>query len=216
MTDFHGFKGAAKRIADIDLPRIGNEIGVGEDELHAVIDVETTGSGFDDQGRPKILFEPAQFYRNLSGAARSKAVSVKLAAPVWGQIPYGATSNQYPRLLKAIAIDETAALKSASWGMGQVMGSNFAAAGFDSVQELVFAMMESEANHLQAMVEFIKSEHLDDDLRLHSWASFARGYNGSGYRKNAYDTKLAAAFAKWSKIPDTKWVPGDALKGASA
>jgi hypothetical protein len=62
------------------------------------------------------------------------------------------------------------------------------------------------------MVEFIKSEHLDDDLRRHSWASFARGYNGPGYRKNQYDTKLAAAFAKWSKIPDTKWVPGEGLK----
>lgn len=212
MTDFHGFKGAAKRITDIDLPRIGNDIGVGEDEIHAVIAVETTGSGFDDQGRPKILFEPAVFYRTLSGPARAKAVSAKLAAPVWGQIPYGSTSGQYPRLLKAMAIDETAALKSASWGMGQVMGGNFVSAGFDSVQDMVLAMMESEANQLQAMVEFIKSEHLDDDLRRHSWASFARGYNGPGYRKNQYDTKLAAAFAKWSKIPDTKWVPGEGLK----
>jgi len=45
------FKGAARRLDDIDLPRIGHLIGVGEDELHAVIDVEARGSGFDSLGR---------------------------------------------------------------------------------------------------------------------------------------------------------------------
>lgn len=70
MTDFNGFKGRAKRLDDIDLPRIGHRIGVGEDELHAFMDVETSGGGFDPQGRPKILFEPHVFYRNLTGAKR--------------------------------------------------------------------------------------------------------------------------------------------------
>lgn len=41
------FKGAAKRLDDIDLPRIGNRIGVDEDEIHAVREVEAAGSGFD-------------------------------------------------------------------------------------------------------------------------------------------------------------------------
>ena len=49
MTNFNGFKGAAKRIEDIDLPRLGVQIGVGEDELHAFMDAETRGSGFDSQ-----------------------------------------------------------------------------------------------------------------------------------------------------------------------
>lgn len=39
------FKGAAKRIEDVDLPRIGQQIGVGEDVLHALIEVETRGTG---------------------------------------------------------------------------------------------------------------------------------------------------------------------------
>ncbi|TJW06556.1 MAG: hypothetical protein E5W82_27535 [Mesorhizobium sp.] len=50
------FAGAALRLSDIDIPRIGAEIGVGEDELHAFMDVEPAGSGFDHMGRPKMLF----------------------------------------------------------------------------------------------------------------------------------------------------------------
>jgi hypothetical protein len=42
-----------------------------------------------------------------------------------------------------------------------------------------------------------------DDLKAHRWAEVAKRWNGPGYAKNAYDTKLAAAYAKWAKIKDT-------------
>jgi hypothetical protein len=35
MTEFNGFKGAAARLDDIDIPRIGSEIGVGEEEIRS-------------------------------------------------------------------------------------------------------------------------------------------------------------------------------------
>jgi hypothetical protein len=35
-----------------------------------------------------------------------------------------------PRLLQALLIDETAALKSASWGMTQILGENFKECGY--------------------------------------------------------------------------------------
>ncbi len=98
--------------------------------------------------------------------------------------------------------------------LGQVLGENFAICGFDTVHEFVAAMMESEANHLQAMVDFIKGNRPDDDLRRHAWAPLERGYNDPGYQTNQYDTKLSKAFAKWQKIPDTKCVPGEGLKSA--
>ncbi len=65
----------------IDLPRVGHQIGVGEDEIHAFMDVEASGSGFDDRGRPKMLFEPRVFYRNLRGPKRDQAVKEGLAYP---------------------------------------------------------------------------------------------------------------------------------------
>lgn len=197
------FKGAAKRLDDLDLPKLGARIGVGEDEIHAFLDVETLGHGFDALGRPVILFEPHVFYRNLAGAARAKAVAAGLAYPKWGQQPY--PKDSYPRLKGACAIDETAALKSASWGLGQVLGENFKAAGYETVQAMVSDMMLDEELQLAAAVNFIKFHKLYDNLRNHDWAGFAKGYNGAGYRKNSYDTRLAEAYRKWSRIKDTPW-----------
>lgn len=209
MTSWNNFKGVAKPLDDIDLPKRGAEIGVGEDELHAFMDTETRGKGFDSSGRPVILFEPHVFYRNLAGTKRDAAVAAGLAYPKWGEKPY--PKDSYPRLLKAIDIDETAALKAASWGLFQVLGENYAMAGYDTPQAMVLAFMADEENHLEACIKFLIAAHIDDDLRAHRWSVVARVYNGPGYAKNQYDVKMASAYAKWAKIPDTPWTPTQAL-----
>jgi peptidoglycan hydrolase-like protein with peptidoglycan-binding domain len=205
-VNWNSFKGRAKRIDDIDIPRIGHTIGVGEDELHAFMDVEAAGSGFDSAGRPKMLFEPHVFYRNLSGEKRSAAVAAGLAYPDWRR---NYPSDSYPRLHRAMEIDETAALKAASWGLTQILGENHARAGFNTPQSMVRAFMDDEEEHLAATVRLLVAMKIDDDLRAHNWAGVARVWNGPGYRANAYDTKMAAAFARWRKIKDTPWSPGD-------
>jgi hypothetical protein len=200
------FRGAALRLGDIDIPRIGSEIGVGEDELHAFMDVEAAGSGFDRLGRPKMLFEPHIFYSMLGkGKKRDTAVSQGLAYPKWGEKPY--PSDSYPRLIKAMAIDAAAALKSASWGLTQILGRYHADIGFATPRDMVQAFMDHEAEHLEATVKLLKAWKVDDDLKAHRWAVVAGTWNGPGYRKNRYDTKLATAFAKWQKIRDTPWPP---------
>lgn len=198
------FIGEAKRIEDLDIPRIGARIGVGEDELHAFMEVEAAGSGFDRQGRPKMLFEPHVFYRNLQGQKRDAAVKAGLAYPRWRrEYP----KDSYPRLLAAMEIDETAALKSASWGLGQILGENHKLVGYSTPQAMVRAFVEDEEAHLEAIVEFLKAKGLDKHLRAHDWAKVAEGYNGAQYAKHGYHTKLKAAFAKWQKIKDTPWLP---------
>ena len=195
------FKGKAKRLDDIDLPLIGKEIGVGEDEIHAVLDVETAGGGFDNQHRPKMLFEPHIFWRELGpGTKRDQAAAQSLAYPEWKR---DYPKDSYPRLEKAMKIDENAAMRSASWGLGQIMGFNASLSGYGSAKEMVMSFLDDEETHLRAMVKFIISAGLDDELRRHDWAGFARGYNGSQYAKNGYDKKLATAYAKWAKIKDT-------------
>lgn len=211
MTDWNGFKGRAKRLDDIDLPKIGARVGVGEDEIHAVMDVEAAGSGFDSKGRPRILFERHIFNRQLSGAKQAKARQEGLAVVKWSRATYN--HDQYALLERAMRIDEMAALKSASWGLGQVMGFNHKMAGYPTVELMVRAFMDDEENHLAAMISFIKNAGLDDELRRHDWAGFARGYNGAGYKVNKYDEKLAAAYRKWSRIKNT---PFNAQKPAGA
>ncbi len=200
------WKGNAKRIEDIDLPRVGAMIGVGEDEIHAVLDVESAGSGFDSKGRVKMLFEPHVFWRLLGpGEKRDRAVSAGLAYSRWKPGAY--PRDSYPRLIQAMKIDPELALQSASWGLGQIMGFNFKAAGYPSAAAMVTQFADDEDEHLEAMIRFIKANGLDDELRRHDWAGFARGYNGPGFSKNGYDRKLKAAFDKWQKIKDTPWTP---------
>lgn len=199
--DWNGFKGAAKPLDDIDLPTIGKLIGVGEDELHAVMDVESAGGGFDSQGRPKMLFEPHVFWRHLTGAKRAQAEREGLAYKRWGTAKY--PHDSYPRMMQAMEIDEDAALQSASWGAFQIMGENYRILNYDRPQSMVIVFMADEEAHLRGMVDFCIANHLDDELRTHNWQVFARVYNGPGYKANNYDIKLSSAYRKWQGIRDT-------------
>lgn len=206
-----GFKGAAKRIEDADLPRVGHLIGVGEDELHAIIDVESAGSGFDSLGRPKMLFEPHLFWRHLgTGPKRDRAAALGLAYAKWKPGAY--PKESYTRLAQAMAIDETAALKSASWGLTQILGENFKECGYASPQAMVAAFAADEDQHLEATILLIRAKGLAGKLKAHDWAAVARGWNGEAYAKHGYHTKLAAAFAKWARIKDTVWSPSAPAK----
>lgn len=200
------YKGAAKQLDDIDLPRIGAMIGVGEDELHAVMDVEARGDGFDSKGRVAMLFEPHIFYRELGpGLKRDRAVAEGLAYRRWGEKSY--PSDSYPRFLAAYKIDPEAAMRSCSWGLGQIMGFNAQLAGYDSAFQMIEDFAEDEEYHLRSMVAFIRNAGLDDALRRHDWRAFAKGYNGASYETHGYHIKLGQSFLRWDRIPDTPFDP---------
>lgn len=209
------FKGAARRLTDQDLPRIGDIIGVGEDILHAIMDVEAPKSGFDAEGRPRILFEPHIFYRELGpGTKRDEAVRRGLAYAAQRKGAYGPESGQYDKLFRAIDIHRAAALRSCSWGRGQIMGFNHKLVGFISADAMVAAFAASEAAQVEAIVRFAASKKLDTTLRKidvkarstpDDWRPFAKGYNGEGYEKNGYHVNLSSRFNWWRAIPDTPW-----------
>ncbi len=194
------FKGLGKPLDDWDYGRIGKRLNLTEDMVRAVVEVEAAGSGYDRQGRLKMLFEPHVFWRELSERKRALAVTQGLAYRRWGERPYPADS--YPRLEAAMRIDRPAALRSASWGLPQIMGFNHRAAGYASAAEMVDAFADDEEVQLEAMLRFIESENLDDALRRLDWSAFARGYNGAGYAAHGYHTRLAAAHARWTRRPD--------------
>jgi hypothetical protein len=195
------FAGAATRLSPGDIDAEAKELGCAPATIHAVCDIEAGGSGFLPDGRPKILFEAHSFYTLTKGRFGTSNIS----SPNWERALYGASgAHQYDRLAQAIKLDRTAALKSASWGMFQVMGGNFAACAFKDVETFVEAMVGGgERAHLDAFAQFVEHNHLDDELRSNppQFAAFARGYNGPGYAANAYDTKLAAAWRKWLSAP---------------
>ena len=88
------------------------------------------------------------------------------------------------------------ALSSASWGMFQVMGFNYRAAGYTSVGDFVADMCVSPAQHLKAFLNICKNNRWDRFLAAKDWAGFASHYNGSKYKENHYDTNLEAAYRR--------------------
>jgi cellobiose phosphorylase len=158
------------------------------ESLWAVVKVETSGCGYLPDRRPQILFERHKFHKFTNGRFDASHPGIS-AAKAGGYGKQGAA--QYDRLAEALALDEEAALKSASWGIGQIMGYNCTTAGYAHVHDMVSAFVESEQNQIIAMGTFIANNGMSQDLANLDWASFASKYNGSDYKQNNYDTKLA-------------------------
>jgi hypothetical protein len=195
------FCGTAQKLSAVDIPVISHELDIDPYVLRAVIEVETSGSGFDSKGRPKALFERHFFYRHLLNSPEKLqiAVAAGLAYPKWGEKPYPKGSDGvYAEIMQAVEIDTEAALCSVSWGMGQVMGDNYRVAGCLTVFEMVEQAKQSEINQLRHMANFIKANGLVDELQRKDWAGFAKHYNGPAYIKNQYDVKLAAAYERFT------------------
>jgi hypothetical protein len=177
-------------------------LSIGAAEIWTVLSVETCGFGYLNDRRPAILFERHHFHKQTNGAF--DAVCPAISAPKAGGYLGGV--QEYDRLGQAIERDRHAALNSVSWGIGQVMGFNFALAGFANVEAMVAAMVDHEDAQLKAMAKFVCSAGLDGALAAHNWAKFAAGYNGADFAKNQYDVRLAADFEKYSKgpLPDVR------------
>jgi peptidoglycan hydrolase-like protein with peptidoglycan-binding domain len=178
-----------------DYIQVAQSIGTNPATIRAVVEVEAAGSGFFSDGRPKILFEAHWFSAFTDG--RYDYSHPSISSPVWNRSLYIGGVGEWDRLYRALRLDRAAALMSASWGLGQVMGFNHNKAGHSTVEEFVKAMHQSEGKQLVAMFEFIKSENLGPSLVARDWANFAFSYNGEGYRVNQYDLRLAEAYDYW-------------------
>jgi hypothetical protein len=183
------FAGKATRLDDRAIESAATKIGCSVAAVRAVIDVESAG-GFLGDGRPKILFERHYFSRLTKGKFDSSHPGI--SNPKWGG--YRGGTAEYERLGEALKLDRDAALRSASWGLFQIMGDNFRTCGFANAEAFVKAMVSGEAAQLDAFVAFVKKNGLGDELTRLDWAGFARGYNGPAYKANKYDAKLMAAY----------------------
>lgn len=173
------------------------ELGVEVAAIKAVCEVESSGGGFIGK-HPKVLFERHIFRRRLKDRDLNPDDFGRpdLIHPSPGGYRGGAA--ELDRLRDAMRINEDAALESASWGLFQIMGFHWERLGYESAKAFVHEMYRGEREHLMAFVKFIQANGLDGAMRAHDWAAFARGYNGPAYRRNRYDTKMAAAYLRHS------------------
>jgi hypothetical protein len=184
-------------ISNIQFADTANELSVPIATVKAVAKVEGGGVGIIE-GKPVILFEPHIFFKELRREGIAPVIS-DICYPVWGTKPYPRGQEaQWLRLDRASKISRTAALKSCSWGMFQILGQNYKLAGCKTLQEFVNRMFKSEDEHLVLFMNYIKNTYIDDELRARDWKGFARSYNGPLYAKNAYDKKLKAAYESFA------------------
>lgn len=186
------------------LEQLSARIGVEPAALCAVVEVE----GGDPHG---ILYEKHKFPSNLRKLAGASAgpliIEAKrqgLAVDKWlGRAQYAdqrGRAGNIAILNRAMKIHREAALRSASYGAFQVLGSNYGAAGFESAEELRAAYDSGLPPQIESFVALAESWGAIDHLRARRWAAFAKIWNGAGFKKNAYDTKLAAAYSRWAAV----------------
>ena len=196
------FTGAAEPLTRQGFREVLDDLAVGIPELLALLAVESKSCGFLPDRRPVILFERHVFHRRTGG--RFSEGNPDISSPAAGG--YAGLAKEYPRLSRAITLDRTAALMSASWGAGQIMGFNHEAAGFADVERMVEAMQQSEDAQLAAVAAYLKTNHLVPALRARDWRALARAYNGAAFARNKYDVRLAGAFPMYASgaTPDVE------------
>src|SRR5271169_4112779 len=112
------FQGTAWALSTDGLGAVSQKLGVHAPEIWTVLAVETSGCGFLPDRRPKILFERHIFSRETNGQLDASNPDISDRTPGG----YGADgAHQYDRLEQALILDRKAALRSTSWGIGQVM-----------------------------------------------------------------------------------------------
>lgn len=207
------------KLTDSQIKDIASKHGIEFAVLKAIIEVETKGSGFLSTGEPVILFERHIFYRELvklGFVTLANQMSV-LRPDLCHKNPtvkggYGGKDIQHKRLQEAqdlllkvrsdsdISLKNKireCALKSCSWGLGQLMGFNFRLCGFSDVQSFVNAMYSNEMSQLSAMVSYLINTGLLKPMQAKDWHTIALRYNGKAYRNFNYHVKLQQAYLKY-------------------
>jgi hypothetical protein len=181
---------SAPAITSNEIANIAENIGIPERNLRAISLVESGGSGFDNSGRPKILFERHYFHRLTNGRWSPSSFSQASGG--------GYKESSWDKLCRAACLHPLHAFASASWGKFQIMGSHANSLGYDSPLVFAYTMTRSEKAHYEALAAFIKTNRLDNEARAISTnpeacRAFAKAYNGPAYAKFSYHQKLAKA-----------------------
>ncbi len=199
----------SKLLGNAHLVAAAKRLGVELASVYAVNEVESLGSGFLDNGKPKVLFERHVMHRLLAtprnaddDAAALKAHADDLAKVYPALVNpkpggYAGGTAEHQRLAQARLIDATCADESASWGAFQIMGYHWQRLGYASLADFTTRMAASEAEQFEAFVRYIEADPaLHKALKAKKWAEFAKRYNGPAYARNLYDVKLERAYQR--------------------
>lgn len=172
------------------------EYGVDPFLLRAVIAVESSGSGFLlPSGFVKILFERHILWKRLEGRKIDPTLLARVRPDLcgrhWERKYYRGGAAEWDRVAGVLAWASRNApgmfesykksvYESCSWGLLQVMGFNYAAAGFKDVYQLKHAAEAGEAAQLAMALRFMAYTGSIKRLVEKDLPGFVRQYNGPG------------------------------------
>lgn len=179
--------------------------GIEPAALLALVEVETSGNPFEQDGRtPSLLYERHVAWKmaaKVSKALQTAFARAGLAIPTWSKKTQyrdqGTSAKRLALIAKARTIDAEVANQSASWGLGQTMGFLYAELGFGSACAMVEHLTGNVAGQIECMIHELNNKRLVGPLNAHAWAKVARIYNGPRYADNRYDVRLADAYKRW-------------------
>lgn len=180
----------ADATTDADMQVFADRLGCSVKQLKAVSLVESGGSGFDKQGRPKILFERHLFHRFTNGKHSPASYSMAQGG--------GYKEDSWEKLGLAAGKSPYKAFESVSWGKFQVLGMWWDELGYPSPVEMAYSAVTSEDAHYEMLIRYIEMNKMQPAVRALSTnpetnRAFAKGYNGPAYTKFDYHNKLARA-----------------------
>lgn len=169
--------------------------GIEPEALMAFAQIESPKGPYMPDGRPYILYEAHVFARNCKPKGKYNDDYPTLSTDRWDSALYGVGGDhQYRRLERAMGLDQHAALCACSWGAYQILGENYKMLGFDSPEEMVLYMVESEANQFECFIRFLNRAGIIPALRAKDWDTAFYKYNGSGFKKHGYDTRFLSIY----------------------
>lgn len=191
----------ATAITDAELMAFAKQLGdTSTARIKAVAKVESAGSGWFKDGRPKILYERHKFwkYNDDSSAPKSTFFNFPDAGNYTEDADKNGLNDSYDKLLKACEYDPKAAFMSVSMGMFQVMGMYYYNMGYTTPWEMLYACTHSEREQYRLLVNYIIMNNMQKSFlalspKPDTCRPFALGYNGKNYVKYNYHGKLASA-----------------------
>lgn len=200
-------------LPDSEYQRAATLLNVNEAAIRAVVEVESKGHAMLPDGRPVILFEAHKFSDFTGG--RWDSSHPHISSPRWNRDLYAKGRDwiergmrEHERLEEAASLNRHAAYESASYGLFQIMGFNWRACGYDSLDAFLADMWRGPEGHMAAFVGFIRRERLSAFLRWGQWDKFAARYNGPAYKINRYHEKLALAYARHRAALEERHIEG--------
>lgn len=183
----------SKTLTDDQVQLLARRYEIPYANLKAVIEVESSGGGYNSDGTLKIQFEPHWFRRLDKDWYKDKENITWQANKVSNQ------KKEWEAFNSASKVDLDAAIKSTSTGLMQVMGFHYKLLGFKTPKEMWDYSQQSEMNQLDLGLRFIKSnKRMHRALKNSDFATFAYYYNGSGFKKFNYDTRMLEASKRYS------------------